>query len=109
MQVNRNLRTGGSAAEPEGKVVVQLCDGAIGTTRLATANARAAIDASQRLDFAVELEPAAARNAGHLKVAGVVPLSEVPSFVGWFFSRIHTLSPKSVPSVSPVLMCTALA
>lgn len=57
---------------------VQLCDGAIGTTRLATANARASIDASQKLDFAVELEPATARNAGHLKVAGVVPLSEVP-------------------------------
>ncbi len=56
---------------------VQLCDGAIGTTRLATANARAAIDAGQKLDFAVELEPAAARNAGHLKVSGVVPLSEV--------------------------------
>lgn len=89
-------------------MVVQLCDGAIGTTRLATANARAAIDASQRLDFAVELEPAAARNAGHLKVAGVVPLSEVRAFVACTFSSIHTLSPKSGLSVSSVLMCTAL-
>jgi hypothetical protein len=77
MHVSNFPRAGGSAAEPEGKVVVQLCDGAIGTTRLATANARAAIDATQKLDFAVELEPATARNAGHLKVAGVVPLSEV--------------------------------
>ena len=73
-------------------MVVQLCDGAIGTTRLATANARAAIDASQKLDFAVELEPATARNSGHLKVAGVVPLSEVPALADCASPRIHTLS-----------------
>jgi hypothetical protein len=99
---NSDFDTGGSAAEPEGKVVVQLCDGAIGTTRLATANARAAIDASQRLDFAVELEPAAARNAGHLKVAGVVPLSEVPPLRLNFLHIPHAQCPNPCCAAHPM-------
>ena len=56
---------------------VRLYEGAIGTTRLRTADARAAIDARQRLDFALELAPSDARGAGHAKVSGIVPLSEV--------------------------------
>lgn len=57
---------------------VRLYEGAIGTTRLRTADARAAIDAAQKLDFGLELAPAESRHSsGHLKVSGVVPLSEV--------------------------------
>ena len=71
-------RAGGSAAAPQGEVSVRLYEGAVGTTRLRTADARAAIDAAQRLDFALELAPAESRhNSGHFRVSGVVPLSEV--------------------------------
>lgn len=70
---------GGCAEEPQGEVSVRLYDGAIGTTRLKTADARAAIDAAQKLDFAVELAPVDLRGttSGHVRVAGVVPLSEL--------------------------------
>lgn len=57
---------------------MRLYEGAVGSTRLRTAEARAAIDAAQRLDFALELAPAESRHSsGHFRVSGVVPLSEV--------------------------------
>ena len=56
---------------------VRLYDGAIGPTRLEIAEAQAAINATQRLDFNIELEPAEPRASGHVKASGTIPLAEV--------------------------------
>ncbi|KAK9840821.1 hypothetical protein WJX81_007219 [Elliptochloris bilobata] len=66
---------GGSAEVPEGELVVRLYEGAVGPTRLAQAQARAALDSRQRLTFSADLVPAeAGRHAGHMHVAGGLPL-----------------------------------
>ena len=67
----------GSAQAPQGDVSIRLLDGAIGPTRLDIAEAQAAIDASQRLDFNIELAPAEPRASGHVKASGTVPLAEL--------------------------------
>ncbi len=54
------LVAGGSAAVPEGDVVVRLYDGAIGPTYLAQAQAQASLDAAQQLSFSADLAPAEA-------------------------------------------------
>ena len=72
-------RAGGSAEVPEGELVVRLYEGAVGPTRLAQAQARAALDARQRLTFSADLVPAeAGRHAGHVHVAGGLPLHPAP-------------------------------
>jgi hypothetical protein len=64
---------------PEGELVVRLYEGAVGPTRLAQAQARAALDARQRLTFSADLVPAeAGRHAGHVHVAGGLPLRPAP-------------------------------
>ena len=68
---------GGSAQAPQGEVSVRLFEGAIGPTRLEVAEAQASIDASQRLDFNIELAPAEQRASGHVKASGTVPLAGV--------------------------------
>ena len=71
---------GGSAEVPEGELVVRLYEGAVGPTRLAQAQARAALDAHQRLTFSAELVPQeAGRHAGHVHVAGGLPLRPAPA------------------------------
>lgn len=73
------VAAGGSASEPQGDVVVRLYDGAVGPTRLASAQARASIDGDQRLEFNVELAPAGPRNSGHVNVRGTLPLHPAPA------------------------------
>lgn len=72
--------TGGSAAVPEGEVVVRLYDGAIGPTYLAQAQAEASLNATQQLSFSADLAPAeAGRHSGHVRVSGSVPLRPAAS------------------------------
>lgn len=71
------FQIGGSAAAPQGDVSVRLYDGAIGPTRLEVAEAQASIDAAQRLDFNIELQPSAPRASGHVQASGTIPLAEV--------------------------------
>lgn len=59
---------------PEGEIVVRLFEGAIGPTRLAQATATACLDSRQRLAFDCHLEPAQARQTGHVKLSGSLPL-----------------------------------
>ncbi|KAL0030394.1 hypothetical protein WJX79_000988 [Trebouxia sp. C0005] len=66
---------GGSASIPEGEIVVRLFEGAIGPTRLAQATATACLDSQQRLAFDCHLEPAQARQTGHVKLSGSLPLT----------------------------------
>ncbi|KAK9804274.1 hypothetical protein WJX72_004315 [[Myrmecia] bisecta] len=66
---------GGSAQAPQGEVVVRLYEGAIGPTRLAGAQARAALDSAQRLTFSMDLTPAEHRQTGYLRVNGMLPLA----------------------------------
>ncbi|KAL0047976.1 hypothetical protein WJX82_004829 [Trebouxia sp. C0006] len=66
---------GGSASVPEGEIVVRLFEGAIGPTRLAQATATACLDSQQRLAFDCHLEPAQARQTGHVKLSGSLPLT----------------------------------
>ena len=71
---------------PEGELVVRLYEGAVGPTRLAQAQARAAVDARQRLTFSADLVPAeAGRHAGHMHVAGGLPLRPTPPGVAGMF------------------------
>lgn len=66
---------GGSAAVPEGEVVVRLYDGAVGPTYLAQAQASASLNAAQQLAFSADLAPAeAGRHSGHVRVSGSIPL-----------------------------------
>jgi hypothetical protein len=62
----------GSAAAPEGKVSVRLVDGAVRSTRLAVAEAAAALTSNQRVTFDVALAPAAGE--GHIKITGSAPV-----------------------------------
>lgn len=72
---------GGSAAVPEGEVVVRLYDGAVGPTYLAQAQAQASLNAAQQLAFSADLAPAeAGRHSGHMRVSGSIPLR--PSAAG---------------------------
>lgn len=70
----RPLNAGGSAQVPEGELVVRLFEGAIGPTRLAQAQASAALDAAQRLRFGMDLAPLEPRPGGFAAVTGSVPL-----------------------------------
>ncbi|CAL8466123.1 g5659 [Coccomyxa elongata] len=71
---------GGSAAVPEGDVVVRLYDGAIGPTYLAQAQAQASLNTAQQLSFSADLAPAeAGRHSGHVRVSGNVPLRPAPA------------------------------
>jgi len=54
---------------------VRLFEGAIGPTRLAQATATACLDSQQRLAFDCHLEPAQARQTGHVKLSGSLPLT----------------------------------
>lgn len=82
---------GGSADVPEGELVVRLYEGAVGPTRLAQAQARAAVDARQRLTFSADLVPAeAGRHAGHMHVAGGLPLRPTPPVAAGMFSPSST-------------------
>ena len=72
---------GGSAAAPTGDVLVRLYDGALGATRLATAEASATLGADGRLDFAGAVVPAppgagggGVAGGGHVRAAGSIPL-----------------------------------
>ena len=56
-------------------MMVRLFEGAIGPTRLAQATATACLDSQQRLAFECHLEPAQARQNGHVKLSGSMPLS----------------------------------
>ena len=69
----------GSAAVPEGSVVVRIYDGAVGTTRLAQAEANAELDNEQRLSFSMHLVPADLRQTGHVDLAGSIPLMPPPA------------------------------
>lgn len=69
-----HARAGGSAAVPEGDLTVRLYDAAIGSTALSQAQASAALDKEQRLQFDVDLVPMETRSPGHMRVSGVVPL-----------------------------------
>ena len=62
----------GSATAPEGKVSVRLVDGAVRSTRLAVAEAAAALTSNQRVTFDVALAPAAGE--GHIKITGSAPV-----------------------------------
>ena len=53
---------------------MRLFEGAIGPTRLAQATATACLDSQQRLAFDCHLEPAQARQTGHVKLSGSLPL-----------------------------------
>ena len=76
---------------PEGELVVRLYEGAVGPTRLAQAQARAAVDARQRLTFSADLVPAeAGRHAGHMHVAGGLPLRPTPSGAAGMFTPSRT-------------------
>ena len=66
----------GSASAPEGKVSVRLVDGAVRSTRLAVAEAAAALTANQRVAFDLALAPAAGE--GHVKVTGSAPVPGWP-------------------------------
>ena len=59
---------------PEGEILVRLFEGAVGPTRLAQATATARLDSQQRLAFDCHLEPAQARQTGHVKLSGSLPL-----------------------------------
>ncbi len=54
---------------------MRLFEGAIGPTRLAQATATACLDSQQRLAFDCHLEPAQARQTGHVKLSGSLPLT----------------------------------
>ncbi len=91
---------GGSAAVPEGEVVVRLYDGAVGPTHLAHAQAQASLGAGQQLAFSADLAPAeAGRHSGHVRVSGVVPLRAVP--------LPGTRAPPTTPAshASPTVKC----
>lgn len=68
------LPAGGSATAPEGEILVRLFEGAVGPTRLSQATATARLDKQQRLAFDCHLEPAQARQTGHVKLSGSLPL-----------------------------------
>lgn len=53
---------------------MRLFEGAVGPTRLAQATATAHLDSQQRLAFHCHLEPAQARQTGHVKLSGSLPL-----------------------------------
>ena len=79
---------------PEGELVVRLYEGAVGPTRLAQAQARAAVDARQRLTFSADLVPAeAGRHAGHMHVAGGLPLRPTPPGAAGMFPPRSICSP----------------
>ena len=59
---------------PEGEILVRLFEGAVGPTRLAQATATARLDRQQRLAFDCHLEPAQARQTGHVNLSGSLPL-----------------------------------
>ncbi|KAL3160063.1 hypothetical protein ABBQ38_009778 [Trebouxia sp. C0009 RCD-2024] len=65
---------GGSVSVPEGEILVRLFEGAVGPTRLAQATATARLDSQQCLAFDCHLEPAQARQTGHVKLSGSLPL-----------------------------------
>ena len=78
------VHAGGSVSVPEGEILVRLFDGAVGPTRLAQATATARLDSQQRLAFDCHLEPAQARQTGHVKLSGPLPLlfiSQAPDTV----------------------------
>lgn len=69
---------------PEGEILVRLFEGAVGPTRLAQATATARLDSQQCLAFDCHLEPAQARQTGHVKLSGSLPLlfnSQAPDMV----------------------------
>ena len=54
---------------------LDLYEGAVGPTVLASAQAEARLDASQQLSFSADLAPAeAGRHSGHVRVRGSLPL-----------------------------------
>ena len=82
---------------PEGEIVVRLFEGAIGPTRLAQATATACLDSQHRLAFDCHLEPAQARQTGHVKLSGSLPLTftnQPSAVVTYSFSRacMHSLT-----------------
>ena len=60
-------------------MVVRIYDGAVGTTRLAQAEANAELDNEQRLSFSMHLVPADLRQTGHVDLAGSIPLMPPPA------------------------------
>ena len=60
-------------------MVVRIYDGAVGTTRLAQAEANAELDNEQRLSFSMHLVPADLRQTGHVDLAGSIPLMAPPA------------------------------
>ena len=60
-------------------MVVRIYDGAVGTTRLAQAEANAELDNEQRLSFSMHLAPADLRQTGHVDLAGSIPLMPPPA------------------------------
>lgn len=66
---------GGTPERPQGDVSLRLYDGALGSTRLASAQASMAVDERQVLTFGLDAAPAESRQAGQVQVSGVVPLA----------------------------------
>jgi len=65
---------GGSAAIPEGEVMMRLREGKIGSVKLKSAEARAELNDSRRTEFEAEAIPA--EGSGLVRIAGTVPLPE---------------------------------
>jgi len=88
---------------------VRLFEGAIGPTRLAQATATACLDSQQRLAFDCHLEPAQARQTGHVKLSGSLPLTftnqpsamVVPTFTHACTHLVLPSFPSFLPSFLP--------
>jgi hypothetical protein len=76
LYVSGNL--GGSQAKPTGEVAVRVYDAAVGTTRLAQAQASARLADNMQLSFNVDIIPVEGhRKSGHVRAAGTIPLSSL--------------------------------
>lgn len=65
---------GGTPDKPQGDLSLRLYEGALGPTRLASAQASMAVDERQVLTFDLDAAPAESRQPGHVQASGVVPL-----------------------------------